>query len=264
MNDVAGRFRAAVANLTKHAAVTDPVEDAVTRALEHVETTQVVAEFGHTSPTAALSKVTLNNLFQHPDAHPYVLDLALLQKYGPEWFEFEPETLRQRILHDFPTSSVSDLAVDKLNAMKCLHYVDSYWKSWEVFVVCTMALNGMHPDFQVMQVPTVAQCAVSVDTANQVRTDVDWSDEMKAYFATVFKFNDMFCPVAPLDFVTVDAEHYPVDVAEILKLWPLAAKGVKVAGHEGVMVQLEAMLSVQKHVDHVREQLTQQLKVLHV
>ena len=36
---------------------------------------------------------TTINLFQHPDAHPFVLDLALLRKYGPEWMQWEPDTL---------------------------------------------------------------------------------------------------------------------------------------------------------------------------
>ena len=57
---------------------------------------------------------TTINLFQHPDAHPFVLDLALLRTYGPEWMQWEPDTLELRILTDFRTNSLSDLNMDKL------------------------------------------------------------------------------------------------------------------------------------------------------
>ena len=78
-----------------------------------------------------------------------MLDLVLLQKYGPEWMTWEPETLRLRVAHDFG-QEIGDMSMHKIHAMKTLHFVDTYWESWEVFCWVTMAFNGVPPDFNVM------------------------------------------------------------------------------------------------------------------
>jgi len=111
---------------------------------------EVVAE----APPAA---VTAKNIWHHPDAHPIALDMFMLRQYGPEWLRWEPETLQHVVPEDFKTSALSDMNLAKLQACKTLYLVDSFWERWEVFVVCLMPFNGVFPDFQVMQVPTVAQ-----------------------------------------------------------------------------------------------------------
>lgn len=206
---------------------------------------------------------TFVNLFQHPDAHPYVLDLALLKKYGPEWMEWEVEVLELRIPSDFPTKSVSDLNLEKLQAMKTLHYVDGFWQSWEVFISCVMPLNGLFPDFEIMQIPTVAQCAVAVDIANRVRDDVAWTDEMKAYLEVVHKFDGIFCAIQPLDFVTIDSEDYPVDCKEVSMLWPAVRKIMKPpTGDTSTAEQLRRLLVVHESLEEHRVHLQSQLPLL--
>lgn len=206
---------------------------------------------------------TFSNLFEHPDAHPYVLDLALLKKYGPEWFEWERETLERRVPMDFRTVRISDLNFEKLQAVKTLHYVDGFWQSWQVFVVCTMALNGLFPDFQIMQVPTAVQCAIAVDTANRVRSDVTWTDELKKYVGAVCKFDGIFCPVEPLDFAEVDADAYPVDCEEVRRLWPDVRRIGKAPVEESVTAeQLRRMLLIHEAVQEDHERLRNQLPLL--
>ena len=206
---------------------------------------------------------TLINLFQHPDSHPYVLDLALMKEYGPEWLEWEPETLQYQIPHDFPTAGVSDFTMEKLNAVKTLHLVDRFWQEWEVFVPVTMALNSLYPDFKVMQVPTVAQCAVAVDTARRLRTEVEWSDEMKVYLEVVHMHDGIFCAVDPLSFVEIDSEDYPVDCAEVSRLWPVVrAAGKPPTGDTTTAEQLRRLFVVQETINEHREQLAAQLPLL--
>jgi hypothetical protein len=234
------------------------------RVQEQVETSQGDATTKSSlRPEPAPTKITTINIFQHPDSHPYVLDLLLLRKYGPDWMEWEPETLRAYILHDFPTTSVSDLALSKLNAMKTLHYVGTFWTNWEVFLACTMPLNGLFPDFVHMQIPNTAQCAVAVETAGRVRDDVKWSDELRSYLATACKFDGIFCPPEPLDFVEVGAEEHDVDVAAIRKLWPDVRRTGVVPREDSVVAeQLRRMLVVRQVLNENREHLRQQLTAL--
>lgn len=211
------------------------------------------------SPKASMTAI---NLFQHPDSHPLVLDLALLQRYGPEWMTWEAEVLEWRIPKDFKTSDVSDLNMHKLQAVKTLHFVDTFWERWEVFVWCTMAFNDIFPDFEMMQVPTVAQALVGVDIANRVRDDISWSEEVKDYLAVVFKYEGIFCPLPPIDFISIDTPPV-VDCAEIQKLWPsVRSTNNPPTANTITAEQLRRMLIVNTYLEENRAQLDTQLKVL--
>lgn len=154
-----------------------------------------------------------SNLLQHPHTHPIALDMLYLRKYGPEWLRWEPETIILRSRAE--KQEISRLNMHKLMACKALHMVDTYWRQWEVFLWCTSAFNGVPPDFDVMQVPTVAQVLLSVSTANRIRKDVEWSEELRAYLSVVFTHDGVFCPPPPCDFVEVKGSDYGVDCAKV-------------------------------------------------
>lgn len=229
---------------------------------EGLEDIDRVVEEGKSHAVSVPRAVTIKNLFQHPDAHPLVLDLILLRRYGHEFLTWEPETLDYVIPKDFSTGPISHRTAAKINAMKTLHLVDGFWERWEVFVWITMALNGVPPDFQVMQVPTVAQCMVAVDIANRVRTDVIWTEELKQYLATVFKHDGIFLPVPPLDFVKVSVpESIRGDL--VLQKWPEVRKTGKPPTEEtSENEQLRRLLIVQGFLEESQDRLREQLEIL--
>ncbi len=264
--DVERRFNEALrqAGLLKYAESLEPTavpeEDRIVT--EIVETTDQVPE-QQEADGRPFPEPTLINIFEHPAAHPYVLDLALLKKYGPEWFEWERETLELRVPQDFKTARISDLNLEKLMAVKTLHYVDGFWQSWQVFAACAMPLNNMFPDFEVMQVPTSIQCAVAVDNANRIRSDVEWSEEMKTFVGAACKFDGVFCPIEPLDFAEVDVGDHPVDCEEIRERWPLVRKNGSVPNEESVTAeQLRRMLLMHEALEEEHERLRVQLPLL--
>ncbi len=210
--------------------------------------------------------LSASTVFQHPDTHPLILDLLLLRKYGPEWMEWEAETLELRIKSDFRTD-VSDLNMHKIQACKTLHYVDTFWESWEVFVWVAMALNGIPPDFHIMQVPTVAQCMVAVDIANRIRQDVPFNQELNDYLEQVHMHDGIMVPIEPLTFVTMDdVDEYPVEIDEIKERWP----EVRISGKAPPPTtveneQLSRMLDLRSHLEDTRAALRAQLPlVVHV
>lgn len=203
--------------------------------------------------------VTTANLLRHPDTHPVVLDFVLLKKYGPEWMVWEPETLEHFINRDF-RGGVSDLNASKIQAAKTLHLVDTFWRQWEIFIPCLMAFNGVFPDFTVLRPPTVAQCAVAVDVANKIRDDVEWSLEVKQFISVIFQHDGIFCPVEPLDFVTVDVEGLPLNREEIMGLWPgVRASREPPKGDSITSEQLRRMLTVYNYLEEHRGRLKKQL-----
>jgi hypothetical protein len=158
-------------------------------------------------------------VLQHPDAHPITLSIILVKKYGVDWLLWETETLAWRLDTDF-AQKPSDMCLHKINAMRTLYRVDSFWKKWEVFQVCCAALNGTPPDFLTMQVPSAAEALIAADIAKETQQH-EWSDEVKHYLDAVFKHDGVFVGIEPLAFVDVDdAANYSVDVVNIRAAWP--------------------------------------------
>lgn len=218
------------------------------------------------APSAAAAPpdrgVTHANLFRHGDAHPYVLDLALLRRYGPEWMVWEPEIVARQIAEDY-RGGISDVNMGKLQAVKTLHLVDFFWQQWEIFLPCAMALNGVVPDFGTLQPPTVAQCAVAVDIANQLRDDVEWAEEVKRFVGVVFEHDGIFVPREPLDFVHLDLEGLPIDREEILERWPGVRASRRAPQDETITAeQLRRMLLVEDYLEDYRSRLRHQQRLI--
>jgi hypothetical protein len=267
--DFGARFQRAAGSLglPKLAAEADELPDVVeetgpTAPTIEVETTQGENEESvGVPPVKKPATVTAENLFQHPDTHPIMLDLVLLRKYGPEWLEWEPETLELRIPFDFKGQNISDINMHKVQACKTLHFNENFWSEWEVFVWCCMAFNGVPPDFEVMQVPTVAQCMVAVDVANKIRDDVQWGQEMNDYIEQVHMHDGIFCPIEPLTWVTMDdVEEYPVDCDEVRRRWPEVRKeGKQLPSTTVENEQLNRLLDVREYLEEARAELRAQL-----
>lgn len=215
------------------------------------------------APAVPTPKVTAYNYFSHPDAHPIVLDLALLRRYGPEWLEWETETINWRVAHDFK-QTISELNAHKIQAAKTLHLVGSYWQEWHIFCWVTMAFTGIPPDFHIMQVPTVAQAMVSVDIANRIRQDVPFSQEINDYLEQIHMHDGIFCPQEPLTFVTMDdVEEYIVDCAEVQSAWPsVRARGTPPTEETVTAEQLRRMLDVHDILEESRADLRRQLSLV--
>lgn len=179
------------------------------------------------APVAAPpARVTAKTLFSHPESHPIALDLALLAKYpNAEWLEWEPESVQYHVNKDL--GPLSDLNFSKIMAMKTLHLVDSFWEQWEVFTWVTMALNGVFPDFQVMQVPSVEQSMVAAFIANRVREDVPWSDEVRHFLGAVHQNEGIFVAQPPVEDAIIDSRGVAIDLGDVAKRWP----GVRVSGN---------------------------------
>lgn len=246
----------ALSGLRVQSSTTDPE---TTEEIETVEEDPAVSTYGGPQ---LISPIKANNLFQHPDTHPIALDLLLLKKYDLDWLSWEPETFSLRIDLDYK-ASLSEVNFHKIHALKTLHLVDSYWQRWEIFLWCTMAFNGISPNFTMMQVPTVAQCAVSVDVSKRLRDDVAWSDEVKEYIKAVYKFDGIFCPQEPVDMVHLDTSDLVVDCAEVSSKWPAVRAAGKAPDEESVTAeQLRRLLLVNDFVEESRDRLRHQLKLV--
>lgn len=142
--------------------------------------------------------VTKNNLFSHPEAHPFVLDMALLKAFQLDWFKWEPDTLFEEIQKTFNTS-IADVNRMKILATVTLHVVDSFWEQWDVFENTILALNGVIPRIGFMQPPDIPLLMTGVDIANSIRKE-EFSDEVSRYSAACFLHEHVSYTPEPLEF----------------------------------------------------------------
>ena len=212
---------------------------------------------------AAADGVTSSNMLRHPDAHPIALDLLFLRQYGPEWMLWEGETLQHLAPDDFHGQALSDLNLAKLQACRTLHLVDTYWQRWEVFGWCTMALNSEFPDFDLLQVPTVAQVLVSIDAAARIREDVPFTQEVKGYITAVYQHDDIFLGLPPADFVSFEPHDLPFDLEEVKARWPeVRTSRHAPAGETLVDEELRRLLVALDYLEASRSRLEKQLGLI--
>lgn len=232
-----------------------------------LEKTAADEEKGSPETASVSSHVTSKNIFKHPDAHPVVLDLLLLRRFGPEFLIWEPETLQLLVPSSFG-HPLSDINLSKLQAMKTLHLVDTYWKQWEIFLWCTMPLNGEFPDFVSMQAPSVAQCLVSIDIANRVREDVPFSDEVKGFLEAAYLHDGVFLfipPTPPLEGLhpSTPVEGLPTE-AELKKIHEVvgADRTRKTTGNALLDEQLKRRMAAEKYLEDSRARLDAQMRMV--
>lgn len=169
----------------------------------------VEADSGEPSPKQEqgeepLAPLNAKNLFMHHDAHPLLLAAVLLQKFGPEWLNWEPETLWLEIKDDFKQSSISVHNRNKIQAVKTLHLVRSPWEAWEVFVPICHALCNNVPDFRTLHKPSPAQIMVTVDMMNGVLRWPFGSDTQKL-IAAAFLDDSIYYLPPPVEFAQDEA-----------------------------------------------------------
>jgi hypothetical protein len=235
-----------------------PKSDDPTEIVETVEPES--AEHKTAAPIRAPTPI---NLFQHPDAHPIALDLALLRRYGPQWLIWEPETLEIRVPVDFKTQSLGALNLDKLMAVKTLHIVDGFWRNWEIFSACVQPLNGMFADFSVVQAPAYAEILVAFDTASKIRNDIQLSNEVQDYIRNVMLHDGVLRAVDPLEGIQPDVAGYPVDIHVIDGAWSAVRQTDRAPAGDSVEdEQLRRMLDAHRYLEQNRRRLRDQLPLV--
>lgn len=145
-----------------------------------------------------LPPVTKKNIWRHPNAHPLVLVLLLLDKYGKEYMDWDSEVVRETLRKD--GILISNSVWTKIQAVRVLLSVPSPWRQWEVFHWITQGINGEPPNFVYMEEPQLGHMAVAVDIMNIIDKGRDFGEDIDKLTAVVFKEAGVAYAPAPLDF----------------------------------------------------------------
>lgn len=211
------------------------------------------------------------NLFVHHDTHPIVLDIKLMDQYGTDWFEWEPETLWREIMDDFRTPSISDHVKSKIQAVKTVHISDWCFNKWDVFCLVTQALNNNIPDFEIMRKPTVSQLFVSVDIMTMIRGDVPFGDQVQQWCAAALLTEGVTYAPRPIAFCQdeiiqfVEDQGTPVDPGPVKEKYRVVTglpSNEVVLEENPVDIQVAKLLVARDYLEMRREQMKHQLRVL--
>ncbi|MCK4306552.1 MAG: hypothetical protein KAY24_20080 [Candidatus Eisenbacteria sp.] len=244
--------------------------DSTDASSEHVETIAPESERPEVAEGRA-APFSSSKLFVHHDTHPVVLDIKLIDQYGTDWFEWEPETLWREIMDDFRTPSISDHVKSKIQAMKTIHITDWAFSKWEVFCPIIQALNNNIPDFEVLRRPTVSQLFVGVDMMTMVRADVPFSPEVQKFCAASLLDAGVICAPQPISFCQdeiVDFQNergIPVDPEPVRdkyrRMMSVPAEEV-VLEETPIDIQIAKLIVARDYLQIRRDQMKHQLRLL--
>jgi hypothetical protein len=153
----------------------------------------------HTPPPVLASEEPIVRFFSYHEAHPVAITIVLLEKFGVDWFEWEPEALKSEILQTFKATSVSEHNWQKIQAIRTLTRSTNFWEEWSAFEKVIQALNNNIPRFDIAQRCTMSQMMAGVDIANQIR-DESYAEEVQRYIAACSLDEGVTYLPSPLDF----------------------------------------------------------------
>lgn len=151
-----------------------------------------------------LPKVTTKNIWRHPNAHPLTLLLLLVDKYGQEAMEWEPEALRSTLKRD--GIALSESVWTKILAGRVIITSGSPWRQWEQFHWISYGLAGRAPNFVYLERPEIGFLMAAVDTMKIVDRPRPFAEDIDKFTAAVLRERGILYAPAPLAFAQYELD----------------------------------------------------------
>lgn len=155
-----------------------------------------------------LPPVTLQNIWRHPNAHPLVLDVLLLDRYGVEYLDWEPEVVRETLLRN--STPISTRNWTKIQAIRVTHRATTPWRQWEVLHWISQGLDGTQPTITFMELPEIGVLASAIDILKTIDKTVEFSDEIQKFVAATARYAGIPFLPPPLDFAQRELDQAQV------------------------------------------------------
>lgn len=145
-----------------------------------------------------------DTIWSHPNAHPAVLLILLLDRYGQDLFEWDPEVILATLKKD--GVNLSNPTKTKILASRVPVNSPSPWRQWEVLHWVALGLAGEPPNFIYAEDPEIGHLVSAYDYMQLVDPDRDTSDEVDKFIAAVFKEEGITYIPEPLSFAQHELE----------------------------------------------------------
>lgn len=118
-------------------------------------------------------------ILSNPEAHPLVLEEALVKTLLTEWIVTPLEVLIQYLQNKYDIE-IPRVNIDKIGALKVLHNTDLFWDHWHIFEKVGNAFNNKIVQFNLLQLLSPPALAHTIKTANAIRKE-EYDAEIGAY-----------------------------------------------------------------------------------
>lgn len=145
-----------------------------------------------------LPGVTSKNIWRHPNAHPLALLLLLVNKYGQDCLDWEPEALRRTLQKD--DILLSDSTWTKIMAVRVIVVSPTPWRQWEQFHWVSYGLAGRPPNFTYMERPEIGFMMAAVDMMQVIDRARPFAEDICKLVAVVLQDRGIMYAAPPLQF----------------------------------------------------------------
>lgn len=210
------------------------------------------ARFGSADP---LPDVTMKNIWRHPNAHPLILLMLLLDRLGQDCMEWEPEALRLTLRKN--DILLSDSVWQKIMAARVILESPSPWRQWDSFHWVSMGLSGKMPSFVYLERPELGYQMAAVDQMKMIDKSRPFAEDIDKFVATTLRASGIMYAPPPVEFAQeeVDDRHIKCPHCGLhekddhdIKCIACGSKDLeRIPGeHEGLRDQTKALFDVRK------------------
>ena len=111
-------------------------------------------------------------------------------KYGQDWWDWEPETVRETLDREYGVD-LGDDGVNVIGALQVILNTNQAHEHWHVFEKVGHAFNGNHVDFSVIQPLEMDEIALSLSIMNTIRPKQEFMSEIFGYIASCAKMSGL-------------------------------------------------------------------------
>jgi len=126
----------------------------------------------------------ISSLFNRPEIHPLVLDVGLVEIFGPEWITWDGDSVAMAAARQ-SGGSVSRATQSKINGLLVLHGTHGYWEDWRAFEDVSWGLSGHQVDLAQLTPLTAVVLLYGYRTAKWIDSKSEFSDDVIAYILVV-------------------------------------------------------------------------------
>jgi len=131
-------------------------------------------------------KETIKKFLQSDDTYSTVIATIMIDNYGPEWLNWEQETINMELEDDFGIKSEGYLR-DKMQAVSLLLTTNQFYMDFQSFVIICNVFSGTPATWSTFDPATVDECAWGVieaaflDAPEKGKFSDQFSEEPKIY-----------------------------------------------------------------------------------
>ena len=160
----------------------NPAKDALRAAKSVVRAVQ--------TPVETLSRQSIglaaSHLLKMASVAPMRIFAMLNERYGRDWWDWEPETLWRTIEQDLDTEADEEVK-NLIQAFQLIVHTNAPFEHWHIFEKVGHALNANPVDFGIVQPLELDEAAWTVHVLKTMRPQQPFDDEVDAYIAACAK-----------------------------------------------------------------------------